>query len=214
MPFRITRHACTSVVLLFAMLAMAFVAHGKDADKKLSTYSAITVDPVIVGPAAAKNFPVGLDAAIRARMVDELRKKKLFQDVQDQAAPAHQRQATRNPPGPNSDPAISTGPSPTSAQDTSQPVEPPRIILSTTVEQFSKGNMAARAIIGFGAGESKITLRFVLRDAATGAELLQFEQKASYTGDLSFTGGTPSEAARGAANGAVKGLIKEIQKNR
>ncbi|HUK30335.1 MAG TPA: DUF4410 domain-containing protein, partial [Candidatus Acidoferrum sp.] len=107
---------------------------------------------------------------------------------------------------------------PNESEAEAQAVEPQeathKLILSSTVEKFSKGNMAARVLVGFGAGESKITLRFVLHDASTGAEIMQLEQEATWSGDLSFTGGTPNEAARGAADNAVKGLIKEIRKNR
>jgi hypothetical protein len=214
MPFFSNRMARTSAVVALAMLSGTFLANGKGSEKKLSAYEMIVVEPVIVAPGAAKSFPAGLDAAIRARMGDELRKKKVFPDVEDQTAPLQQKASPIA--GPARRGIVASGPS--DSGDETQNIEPqevPRkVVLSSTVEKFSKGNMAARVLVGFGAGESKITLRFVLHDAATGAEIMQFEQEASWSGDLSFTGGTPNEAARGAADNAVKGLIKEIQKNR
>lgn len=214
MPFCKRKQAHTSALLVCAILATTFLAYGKDSAKKLSAYDAIVVDPVVVAPAAAKNFPAGLDAAIRARMGEELRKKKMFPDVQDQLPPSDQKTATTGGAAAIMEP--SGGPSASasgSRSGTTQP-EVSKLVLSTTVEKFSKGNTAARVLVGFGAGESRIALRFVLRDAATGAEIMQFDQESSWSGDLSFTGGTANEAARGAADNAVKGLIKEIQKNR
>jgi hypothetical protein len=214
MPFRPNSPARTSALVAFAILAGSFLAYGKGPEKKLSAYDMIVVEPVVVAPGAAKNFPMGLDAAIRARMAEELRKKKLFQDVEDQTAPLQQKASPIA--GPSRHGVAASGPSDFEGEtQTVEPQEMPhKLVLSSTVEKFSKGNMAARVLVGFGAGESKITLHFVLHDAATGAEIMQFDQEASWSGDLSFTGGTPNEAARGAADNAVKGLIKEIQKNR
>jgi hypothetical protein len=214
MPFLTKRLARTAALVGVAVFSAAFIANGKDAARKLSSYDAIIVEPVVVGSGAAKNFPVGLDAAIRSRMGEELRKKKLFQDVEDQTAPLQQKSSPIA--GPPRKAIAASGPSAfeDEAQSAGQPPEASRLILSTTVVKFSKGNMAARAIIGFGAGESRIALHFVLRDSTTGAEIMQFDQESSWSGELNFTGGTPNEAARGAADNAVKGLIKEIQKNR
>jgi hypothetical protein len=213
MRFHVKNQARGAAILVFAILAAAFIANAKDSAKKLSNYDAIIVEPVVVVPGAAKNFPAGFDAAIRARMGDELRKKKLFQDVQDQFPATTQNPA---PAGVTASADATSGPNPSASSPQGGALQSAasRIILSATVEQFSKGSMAARSLIGFGAGESRITLHFVLRDSASGTELMEFDQKATWNGDLSFTGGTPNEAARGVADNAVKGLIREIQKNR
>ncbi len=241
MPFRTDRHASAfsfnltrpslgnsaciraraSAIIATAILASALIAYGKDETKKLSTYDMIVVEPVAVTSGAAKNFPPGLDSAIRARMCEELKKKKLFRDVLDLSAPTQQK-------APDSGGAVDiadatstasasgapTGNTTSKGQADGQETGPHKIILSTTVEQFSKGNTAARVLVGFGAGESKITLHFVLRDSATGAQLLQMEQKASWSGMTSFSGGDANDATRGVTNNAVKGLVREIEKNR
>ncbi|MGH9562148.1 MAG: DUF4410 domain-containing protein, partial [Terracidiphilus sp.] len=89
-----------------------------------------------------------------------------------------------------------------------------RVILNCTILSFSTGNRAARYLAGFGAGESKLKVRFALKDAKTGADVMSWEQTGTFKGMFTPFGGNANTAFAGAANGVVKGLMKQIEKNR
>jgi len=89
-----------------------------------------------------------------------------------------------------------------------------RLVLSSTVVEYNKGSRAARFVVGMGAGAAKMRIRFVFKDAATGAELFQTEREGKYAGWLSGSGGTKEEAVIESAGDVVDRLLEDIKKQR
>ena len=89
-----------------------------------------------------------------------------------------------------------------------------RLILSNRVVEYSKGNRAARMLVGWGAGAAKMRIQFVFKDAETGAELFRTEREGKYAGWLSGTGGTKEEAVIESAGDVVDRLLDDIKKQR
>jgi hypothetical protein len=206
---------CSSLLVCF--LAGATVAAYAETSKKLSGYTSALVEPVSVQKGTAtKDFPTGLDLAIQDRTVEELRQKSLFEHVQslEQAAEPAPFDQHANPSSPaESSPPSSAPPAGSDAGSASSAKEL-RVIVNTSVVAFDKGNSAARFFVGMGAGRSKITVLFTLRDADSGVEVMRFEEKATWNGMTSFSGGDAKDAAQGVANNVVKGFVGEILKNR
>ena len=69
-------------------------------------------------------------------------------------------------------------------------------------------------MVAFGYGATKIKMRFSVRDAATGVELVTFDHKGSFSGAFSFVGGGKEKAQNEAAGDVVDGIVKKILKNR
>jgi hypothetical protein len=69
-------------------------------------------------------------------------------------------------------------------------------------------------MVGMGAGAAKMRIRFVFKDAATGAELFQTEREGKYAGWLSGTGGTKEEAVVESAGDVIDRLLEDIKKQR
>jgi hypothetical protein len=86
--------------------------------------------------------------------------------------------------------------------------------LSSEVIQYKKGSRAKRYLVGFGAGATKVKVRFTFRKAATNEELLRTEREGSFAGVFSFVGGGKAEATEEAVGDVLDGLIKDILKNR
>jgi hypothetical protein len=79
---------------------------------------------------------------------------------------------------------------------------------------YDKGSRAGRWLVGFGAGATKVKVRFVFRDAQTGAELFRTDRQGKFYGTVSLVGGGKGQAVSEAAGDVVDGLIKDIRKNR
>ena len=57
-------------------------------------------------------------------------------------------------------------------------------------------------------------VRFIFADGSTGAEVLRYDQVATFKGTWNAFGGSEDQALASVANGVVKGLVKQIQQNR
>jgi len=183
--------ALTALVLASAQGSPSSPA--QNAKKPLSGYSVITVETFVVGTLAAKmGFPQGFEGLIQKSAVVELSGRKLFEKVIDATEPT----------------------AGTDGAATAPEEERRRLILSGTIIGYDPGSRATRVLVGFGAGSAKVKVRLILRDAQTSKEVLRTDLQGKYAGMSSFAGGTVETATRQAAEKVVKGLIKEIQKNR
>jgi hypothetical protein len=207
--------AAIGLVVASAMCVQAARAHA--ASKKLAGYDLIVVKAFTIdkGPATS-SAPPGLESMIHARAVQELQAKAIFDGVIDAAPPATD---TAEPSDQRVDMRISaaqpivTGPP--GAETHLSGRADRRVALSGTILSFSKGNRATRYLTdGMGGGKSKLTMRFTLTDAKTGDELMSWTDTGTFKGTLSPFGGSANQAMAGAANGVVKELIKQIEKNR
>jgi hypothetical protein len=88
-----------------------------------------------------------------------------------------------------------------------------RMTVSATVVEFTRGNRAARSI-GIGAGAMMLRVRFTVKDAVTGAEILACERLGRYSGRFIADGGTKEAGFSAVVTEVVDGLIAEIEKNR
>ena len=57
-------------------------------------------------------------------------------------------------------------------------------------------------------------MRVVVRDSATSAEVLRFDEQGTFKGTFSVFGGGGDEASMKAASGVVNKLIKELENYR
>jgi uncharacterized protein DUF4410 len=201
--------ASISVIgVVLASLALGNVSlvaqQKKEGGKPLGEYSSILVSKFDVDKnPATEDFPKGLEVMMQSRTIQELRSKKLFADVVDGSEPAAGAEPGQAKPVANSNSA-------SPAQNDS----PRQIILSASVLTFDKGSRAARYMVGFGAGQSRVKMRFILRDALSGTEVLRFDQQGTFKGVFSVLGGSGDEAFVKAASSVVNNLIKELEKNR
>lgn len=183
--------------------------------KKLADYQVIVVQAFTIDKGAAATAPEGLETALHARAVQELQAKALFDAVIDAAPPPE------SAPTPIGSVDLRVGAAQPDAPRGASVPQPDgsrrderRLLLRCAVLSFSKGNRAARYVAGFGAGESKLKVRFTLADAKTGAEVMSWEQSGNFKGMFTPFGGSGKRASNGAANGVVKGLMKQIEENR
>lgn len=84
-----------------------------------------------------------------------------------------------------------------------------RLKVTATVVEFARGSRTARSI-GIGAGATKLRVRFTIKDAVTGAELVTTE----HLGRYSYGGGTNEAGFTAVACEVVDGLIADIERNR
>lgn len=191
-------------VSAMATLAIAAVLAGGSAIQaeppggKLAGYGSIVVEKFTVETnSATQDFPRGQEQAIQENTVRRLLKEKLFEEVVDGAAEA---------PGTG---GIEMTPAPATSATPKR-----RVKLSGTVTMYDKGSRAARWLVGFGAGATRVKVLFIFRDAETGAELFRTERKGSFSGMIAFVGGGKDQATGEAAGDVVDGLVKQIKKNR
>lgn len=212
------RMAVLSILLAIGGAATARPREPRSATtaKKLSDYKVIVVEAFTIdkNPATA-DFPKGLELLIHARAVQELQAKALFDAVVDAGPAVPEDAAAPNAPLDMRVGAVSPAPSPVGAQAARDAVSAGRRVdLHCVILSFSKGNRAARYVAGFGPGESKLKVRFTLTDAMTGTEIMSWEQTGTFKGTFTPFGGSSGQASDSLANGVVKGLIKQIEKNR
>jgi Domain of unknown function (DUF4410) len=211
------RQIATASFAILATAALTQAARPRPA-KELAGYNVLVVQTFTIEKTpATSGAPEGLESMIHARAVEELQAKAIFDGVIDAAPPAASENSERV------DARVDLRVSAAQPVITGVPgVEPRantaaqrRVMLSGTILSFSKGNRAARYVTdGLGVGESKLKIRFTLTDAQTGAELMSWVETGTFKGTLSPFGGSANQATSGAANGVVKGLIKQIEKNR
>ena len=158
--------------------------------KPLSAYSSIVVSNFEIDKTSAtEDFPKGLEKLMQSRAAKDLREKKIFAEVVD-------------------------GSDTPAAADAGKESASKQVILSANVVSYDKGNRAARAWVGFGAGESRIKMRYTLRDAATNSVVLQFDQLNTFKGTNAVYGGNQDDASIKPAISAVKEMIKKLETNR
>lgn len=161
-------------------------------EKPLAGYGAIVVEAFTIDKnPATEQFPKGLETMMQQSLIKKLREKPLFPEVVDA----------------------------TESQDSAaaaKAADPPerRLVLSGTVITFDPGSRAARYWGSFGAGQSKLKVRFVLRDAETGASVYRADKEGKFKGIFSFLGGSQNEAATSAVNGVVKALVNDVAQQR
>jgi hypothetical protein len=89
----------------------------------------------------------------------------------------------------------------------SQSASPRRVKISGTVSKYSKGSRAARYLIGFGAGRTKLVSDVKVVDAETGNVL--FEQKVDGHVYGGLFGGETDAAKGGVASEIIKTMTKK-----
>lgn len=173
-------------LLLAALLLLTESSFAQSkSGKALTGYQIIVVEKATVEDnPKTKEFPGGHEVVMQKSIVANLLEKKTFDKVID------------------------------GAEASAPTTDGKALTLSTQVIEFDKGSRAARWAVGFGAGATKVKVRFVLKDAANGQELLKTERQGKFYGTFSFVGGSKEHAVSEAAGDVVDGLIKEINKNR
>ena len=184
---------CT-LALFVSGIAMAG-SKEKKAGKVLAGYNAVVVEKFSVDPSArTADFPRGQEVGIQQNVVERLNKQKVFEEVKD---------------------GLEAGAAPPVAADLTANAPAKRaVILSGTVIEYDKGSREARWFVGMGAGATKVKVRFVFRDAQTGAELLRTDRQGQFYGWIAFVGGSKEQATGEAAGDVVDRLMDDIKKNR
>ena len=75
-----------------------------------------------------------------------------------------------------------------------------------------EGSNPRQLTAGFGAGATKVKVRFVLRDGETGEELFPIDRQGKFYRTLSVVGVGKGHAVQEAVGDVVDGLIKRIRK--
>lgn len=94
-----------------------------------------------------------------------------------------------------------------STDSASQTAPARRVKISGTVTKYSKGSRAARYLVGFGAGRTKLVADIKVSDAQTGA--LLFEQKVDGHVYGGLFGGETDAAKSGVASEIIKTMTKK-----
>ena len=183
-----------TTALLFTILLFCFrlPAASQTPAKPLANYNAIVVEKVAIEKSPQNDkFPEGYDAALQRKIIEELRKKKVFADVIDPLIEeAFKRYNNPPPPGER------------------------RVVLWTTIIDFNPGNRALRYAVGWGAGATKIKVRFVFKDPVSGEEKLMTTAQGKFLGFISVVGSSRNHAVNEASGDVVDALIRDIKKNR
>lgn len=177
-------------VLIGSWPAAAGAGSAKSNEKVLATYSTVIVDKFTVTPEATQGgYMKGQETLMQQEVIEKLRKKKnLFDQVLDGTE------------------------SPDAAVPAANASDKPAVIVAGTITEFKPGNAAKRMLVGYGAGHSTLKMTFIFRDAASGKQLLELQEKCLYLG-----GGVRDnkmEAATQTAEGMVNELVRDIKKNR
>ncbi len=178
--------------LLIVSLGVPVASAKRPAKRTLAGYTVLQVENFQVEEnSATEGFPRGMHATLQENTVLRLRKEKLFGRILDAAEP-DSTQADGNPESPEPE---------------------KRLVLSSTVIKYTKGSRAGRWLVGFGAGATKVKVRFVFRDASTGEELFRTDRQGKFYGTFSVIGGGKGHAVSEASGDVVDGLIRQIRKN-
>ncbi|HRH40085.1 MAG TPA: DUF4410 domain-containing protein [Pyrinomonadaceae bacterium] len=133
-------------------------------------------------------FPATAVDVMMAEIVDELKKTNIFGQVliDAPAEPAKTDKAEGEAkPEPTTEPVAKTE---------------PNLVLTGTITKYEPGNRAARYLIGFGAGKTKVAALITITDKATGKVVL--EKTVDGKVIIGLFGGD--------SNGATRGLAKEV----
>ncbi len=171
---------------LFAMVFLVSLATAQTS-KPLAGYNVIVVQKIEVGSLAGNSgFPTGYDGILQKTTYSKLASSKLFPTVVDGTeAPAKDAAAV--------------------------PREPEKkLLLTGTVIGYDKGSRTARWMVGMGAGKSRVKVRFIAADAATGQELWRSDQEGTFAGTFELGGGSESKAANESTRKVAEKLVKEM----
>ncbi len=175
----------TAFMILVVLLAVALMAQ---TGKPLSGYEVMVVQKFEVDlPAPNSSLPVGYDGVLQKTTYSRLASSRIFPTVID---------------GTEAPPTISS---------TDAPEAQKKILLAGTVIGYDKGSRTARWMIGMGAGSSRIQVRFVATDAATGQELWRTEQEGTFAGTFQIGGGSESKAVNESTRKVAENLVKQIK---
>jgi len=185
------------LLLLTAIGVGSPLASQTKAGKFLAEYNVIIVEKVTLekNPKLSK-FPAGHDTDLQKKIVADMQKKNVFPEVIDGTKQAGEQE-------------IQAG-----EQPANNSTNGARLILSTTIIDFSPGNKALRYTVGFGAGATKVKARFVFRDAATGREIWTHTQQGKFLGFITVHGTGKDYPVTEASGDIVDNLIRAINKVR
>lgn len=170
-------------VSLFVLFLCALVA-AQVPGKPLAGYNVITVQKFEVGSLAENSgYPAGFEGILQKTVYSKLISSRMFTTVVD-----------------GSDSGAPTGES----------ADAKKVILVGTIIGYDKGSRTARWMVGMGAGKSKVKVRFVCTDAATGQELWRTDQEGSFSGTFDIGGGNESRAASESTRKVADGLLKQL----
>ena len=213
------KKASTGLLGAFAILIILCLPSSLAAQtrttRQLSGYQVLAIESFTVDKnPATENFPAGLEKVMHSTALRKVREKNLFKSVIDAVELRPSTPVAQEVPAPAE--PVADGAAATAVPVAAKvPAEQPRaVILSGTVILFDKGSQAARFWGGMGAGASKVKVRFVMRDAATGAEVMRFDQEGKFYGMWSAFGGSDDEALIKASTSVVKNLVKTLEQNR
>jgi hypothetical protein len=179
------RKAFALAILACMVLTVAAVCQqsGKPLDR--ATYNTVIVQKFDIQTLAEKeNFPAGYGAILQKTAVVKLQKH--FEKVID---------ASETPaPAPGAAPPEMKG----------------KVLLSGAIIGYDKGSRTARWMVGMGAGSSKVKVRFIFRDAESGAELWRTDQQGSFAGTFTMGGGSEDKAVSESSRKVVEALVKEL----
>ncbi len=180
--------------------ALLFLIAGKalsrePSSKPLAAYSEMGVGTFTVEKnAKTKDFPDEYVAAIRKNLLEKLPQQKLFDNIVDNTS------------------------NHSNIDQTDHGNQVPRkklVLLDGTVIDYDSGSSAARfATWPLGAGASKLKVRFIFRDAATGQEIFHTDTTGKFYATTSAGIADKEKQLTKTASSVVDSLIKEIRKNR
>ena len=168
-------------------LALLLLFATAPSPKPLVGYAELVVSNV--STAKSCEFSTAHSDALRKSLVAKLRNKKTWTVID-----------TSSPEGAA---AIKTAP----AHDVK------RLVIDSVVVSFDAGSHAARAL-GIGAGATKLHVRFTLKDAVSGLEVLTLDRIGRYSGRFNGDGASNDAAFVASCSEVVDGLVQEIEKNR
>ncbi len=170
------------LVLVYAVAVMAGVP-----GKPLAGYDAVVVQKIEIGSLAANSgFPAGYEGILQKTAYSKLASSKLFATVIDGTETS------------GSQPAAPT----TESQK--------KILLAGTIIGYDKGSRTARWMVGMGAGKSRVKVRFIASDAASGQELWRTDQEGTFSGTFELGGGSESKAASESTRKVAENLVKQM----
>ncbi len=174
-------------------IALLLIAYGVVAmaagvpSKPLAGYDAVVVQKIEIGSLAANSgFPAGYEGILQKTIYSKLASSKLFPAVIDGADTSASQPAA---------PA-------TEAQK--------RVLLTGTIIGYDKGSRTARWMVGMGAGKSRVKVRFIATDAASGQELWRTDQEGTLSGTFELGGGSESKAASESTRKVAENLVKQM----
>lgn len=176
-----------SLIIGLLMAFTAFAQNEKSANTATQTKQTIEVKKFEIKQGV--EFPTASVDVMMAEILDELKKTNTFGQV-FMDAPIEPVK-TDKAEGETKPPPITTEPTPK--------IEP-SLVLTGTITKYEPGNRAARYLIGFGAGKTKVAALITITDKSTGKVVL--EKTVDGKVIIGLFGGD--------SNGATRGLAKEV----